>query len=280
MTRIKSSRRQKRKREFFQLTLEDRIKIEIKYREGWSFRDIATYLGPGRTPGTIWREVDRKPRKGIGKYQAQPNHERALDRRFGKKPKRLKNDLIRSYTAMKMKLGWSPEQISLRLPIDHAGQRISPEAVYQFVYAQVQRDGNGQVRKGGEDLRPYLPHRHQRRQKKGFRQAQKADRPVLPSIENRPMIVSRRERIGDWEDDTMISRQSANRLKTINERVSGIVLIEKMQNGTTVESNRAVTKRLGQIPKQTRKTLTRDRGLENLGYRELEQKLDLTCYFA
>ncbi len=94
------------------------------------------------------------------------------------------------------------------------------------------------------------------------------------------MIVSRRERIGDWEDDTMISRQSANRLKTINERVSGIVLIEKMQNGTTVESNRAVTKRLGQIPKQTRKTLTRDRGLENLGYRELEQKLDLTCYFA
>jgi len=179
-----------------------------------------------------------------------------------------------------MKIGWTPEQISLRLPIEHPGNQISYEAIYQFVYAQVKRGGNGKVREGCEDLRPYLARRHTRRQRKGFRQAQKAERPVLPSIDGRPAIVTERKRIGDWEDDTVVSRQSADRLKTINERVSGIVLIGKMKDGTIAESNRVVQDRLGAIPQDIRKTLTRDRGTENLGYQELERNLNIACYFA
>lgn len=269
-----------KKQSFNQLTLEDRVKIEVRYRDGYSFRAIAEYLGNGRTAGAICREVGEKPRKGVGKYLGHFAHEQALLRRLGKKPTRLKNDLIRAYTKTKLKLGWSPEQISLRLPIDHRDHKISPEAIYQFVYAQVRRGGNGQVKDGCEDLRPYLPRRHTRRQKKGFRQSQRAERPILPSIADRPVVVGKRSRIGDWEDDTVVSRQSSDRLKTINERVSGIVLIGKMKDGTVIESNRVVNDRLGKMPKQIRKTLTRDRGTENLGYRELEEKLDLSCYFA
>jgi transposase, IS30 family len=269
-----------KKRAFKQLTLDERIRIEIKYRDGMSFRDIASHLGKGRTASSIFREVGGRPRKGVGKYQAYGNHTRALERRSGKKPDRLKNGLIRSYVTEKMKLGWSPEQISLRLPIDHRGNGISHEAIYQFVYAQVRRGGNGKVKDGCEDLRPYLPRRNARRQMKGFRQAQRAERPVLPSIENRPAVVGRRKRIGDWEDDTVVSRQSIERLKTINERVSGIVLIGKMKGGTIFESNRVVSERLGKMPEHIRKTLTRDRGVENFGYRELEKNLSISCYFA
>ncbi|MDO8620901.1 MAG: IS30 family transposase [Candidatus Levybacteria bacterium] len=269
-----------KKRCWNQLTLEDRVKIEIKYQEGMSFRDIAEYLGNSRTASSICREVSGKPRRGLGKYQAHIAHGKALDRRFSKKPDRLKNEIIRAYVKEKMKLGWSPEQISIRLPIDLPGNKISHEAVYQFVYAQIRRSGNGKVRDGCEDLRSYLPRRHGRRQMKGFRQAQKAERPVLPSIENRPAIVSKRIRIGDWEDYTMVSRQSTDRLKTINERVSGIVLIGKMRDGSIIESNRVVYERLGVMPKRIRKTLTRDRGIENLGYQELETNLHISCYFA
>lgn len=269
-----------KKRSFHQFTLEDRVKIEVKYRDGMSLREMAAYLGHDRTAGAICREIDGRPNKGIGKYQAHVAHAQALDRRFGKKPTRLKSDLIRAYAKDKLKLGWSPEQISLRLPIDHKGLKVSHEAIYQFVYAQVRRGGNGQVKKDCEDLRPYLPRRHTRRQKKGFRQARRAERPVLPSIDDRPLIVKKRSRIGDWEDDTMVSRQSTERLKTINERVSGIVLIGKMRDGTCAESNRVVNERLGQIPAHIRKTLTRDRGTENMGWREIEVKLDLACYFA
>lgn len=269
-----------KKRSFLQLSLNDRIRIEIKYHEGMSLRDIASYLGNGRTAGAVCREIGGKPRKGMGKYQAHVSHEQALLRRLGKKQDRLKNELIRSYANEKMKLGWSPEQISIRLPLEHRGHTISHEAIYQFVYAQVMRGGNGRVRDGCEDLRPYLPHRHTRRQRKGFRQAQRAERPILPSIEDRPSIVGKRTRIGDWEDDTVVSRQSTDRLKTINERVSGIVFIGKMRDGTVRESNRVVRERLGSMPTRIRKTLTRDRGTENLGYRELEAALSISCYFA
>lgn len=269
-----------KRRDFNQLTLEDRVKIEIRYREGLSLRDIAKYLGNGRTASSICREVSGKPRRGVGKYQAHVNHAKALAKRFGKKPDRLKNDSIRIYVKEKLKLGWSPEQISIRLPMDHQGSEISYEAIYQFIYAQVSRGGNGKVKDGCEDLRPYLTCRHTRRQTKGFRQAQKAERPLLPSIEKRPAVVEKRTRIGDWEDDTLVSRQSVERLKTISERVSGLVLIGKMKEGTIFESNRVVNERLGRMPEQVRRTLTRDRGIENLGYRELEKDLRISCYFA
>jgi IS30 family transposase len=269
-----------KKRQFKQLTLDDRIRIEIKYRDGLSFRDIAKYLGNGRTAGSVCREVDGKPRKGTGKYQAYISHAKALDRRLGKKTVRLKSDSIRTYAKEKLMIGWSPEQVSIRLPIDCPGNKISYEAIYQFIYAQVLRDGNGKVKDGCDDLRPYLPRRHKRRQTKGFRQSQKAYRPTLPSIESRPAVVEKRKRVGDWEDDTMVSRQSVLRLKTINERVSGVVLIGKMKDGTIIESNRVVTERLGKMPEHIRKTLTRDRGSENFGHQELEKDLNISCYFA
>lgn len=268
------------KREFSQLTLEDRVKVEIKYREGLSLRDIAKYLGKGRTAGSISREIDGRPRKGVGKYQAHVSHAKALERRLGKKPGRLKEGFIRAYTKEKLKLGWSPEQVSIRLPIEHPGKTISYEAIYQFIYAQISVKGNGMPKKGCEDWRPYLPRRHTRRQAKGFRQAQKAWRPELPSIENRPAVVDERKQIGHWEDDTMVSRQSTERLKTINERVSGVVLIGRMKDGTVSESNRVVNERLGKIPEAIRKTLTRDRGTENFGHEDLEKSLNISCYFA
>src|SRR6266498_1407583 len=124
MQKNKKSKTKKVRRNFTQLTLEDRVKIEVRYRDGLSFRDIAMYLGNGRTGGSVCREIGGRPRKGIGKYQAYIAHEQALSRRFGKKPSRLKNSLIRSYVNEKMKLGWSPEQIAIRLPIDHPKNTI------------------------------------------------------------------------------------------------------------------------------------------------------------
>ena len=266
------------KQKFKQLTLVDRINIQIYFRDGLSIRAIARKIK--RSPSSISRELAGRPSRGVGKYQAYSIHQRKLKNRLGKKPTRLKNDAIRSYVVAKMELGWTPEQISLRLPIDYPEQNISHEAIYQYVYAQIRRGGNGKVKEGCRDLRPYLARRHKRRQKKGFRQAQKAERPVLPSIEQRPAIVNERMRIGDWEDDTMVSKQSNDRLKTINERVSGVVLIGKMKDGTINESNRVVKERLTLMPKQICKTLTRDRGTENMGYKELEERLGIDCYFG
>jgi IS30 family transposase len=263
------------KQKFKQLTLIDRINIQIYYQEGLSIRAMSRKMK--RSPSSISRELGGRPSRGVGKYQAYINHQRKLKSRLGKKQVRLKNDFIKSYVVEKMvDKGWTPEQISLRLPIDHPGYTISHEAIYQYVYAQIRRGGNDKIKEGCKDLRPYLTRRHTRRQRKGFRQAQKAERPVLPSIEQKPTIVNNRARVGDWEDDTIVSRQSDDRLKTINERVSGVVLIGKMKDGTI----RVVKERLGSVPKEICKTLTRNRGTENMGYKELEEFLGLDCYFG
>jgi len=271
-----ASRRKKRT----QLSVFDRATIGLKRKDGWGMRRIARLLK--RPASTISREIRRNASgKKLPRYNPKVAHASALTRKeaHGARPL-LKNKVIQTYVVEKLKLWWSPEQISIRLPIDHKGQTISPEAIYQYVYVQVHRGGNGAVKKGCEDLRPYLARRHTRRQKKGFRQAQKAERPTLPSIEDRPASVEKRRITGHWEDDTMVSRESLGRFKTINERVTGIVLIGKMKDGSVVESNRVVCERLRDMPPQYRKTLTRDRGTENFGYREIEETLNLSCYFA
>lgn len=280
MSKKKQLKKKEKNRAFKQLTLEDRTKIEVRYRDGWGYRAIARYLGTGRTGSAVMREINGKPRRGVGKYQAHIAHEQALERRTGKHDERLKNNLIRTYVVEKLKLGWSPEQISIRLPLDHKRESISYEAIYSYIYDRAPRGGYGKPKKGVEDLRKYLPRRHTRRQKKGLRQAQKLERPVLPSIEDRPTLVEKRKRIGDWEDDTIVSRQSKGRLKSINERRSGVLLLGKMKDGSIHESNRVVIERLGVIPEEYRRTLTRDRGTENLGYQELEKELHLSVYFA
>jgi IS30 family transposase len=264
------------------LSLEERIQIEIQYSQGKNLREIAEHLGNGRNKSTVSREIGGRPRKGRGKYQAYQANVRAVENeeRRGVRD-RLKHTDIRAYVTEKLKIGWTPEQIELRIGKD-LGKKysISYEAIYQFVYAQIRRGGNGKVKEGCEDLRPFLARRHTRRQKKGFRKAQKAERVSLPSIDTRPKLVEKRKEIGHFEGDTIVSRESKSRLKTVNERSCGLVLIGKTQDGTTTECNRVVLERLTAFPKEYRKTLTQDRGTENVDYQQLEHELGISCYFA
>lgn len=267
---------------FKRLCLEERIQIEIKYGQGMDLGKIAKHLGDGRNKSTISREIAGRPRKGIGKYRAYQANCMALKREEKRgKRERLKNQAIRDHVKEKMKLGWTPEQIEMRISKELGKEySISYEAIYQFVYAQVRRGGNGKLKKGCEDLRPYLARRHARRQKKGLRKAQKAERVVLPSIDDRPIAVDKRREIGHFEGDTIVSRESKSRLKTLNERVCGVVFIGKTNDGTTKECNQVVLNRLTEIPTEYRKTLTQDRGTENFDYKPLEEKLKISCYFA
>lgn len=271
----------KRKRKNFKhLSVFERALIGQKYNEGLSYGNIAKLLK--RPKSCVFREIQKYKSKKWGYYRPDVAHGKALEKRKERGVRvRLKNDTIRTYVLEKMKLGWSPEQISIRLPLDHHGQSISYEAIYQFVYAQIHRGGNGTRKAAGKDLRRYLPRRHTRRQTKGSRKAQKMERlETLPSIEDRPRAVEKRKEIGHFEDDTLVSRQSLARLKSINERVSGVVFLGKMYAGTSEESNRVVHERLSPLPSHVRKTLTRDRGTENLGWSEIENNLSMKVFFT
>jgi IS30 family transposase len=192
---------------------------------------------------------------------------------------RLKNDALREYVVSHLKLGWSPEQIAATAK-DAVGASISHEAIYQFVYARVSKASNLMYRHQ-EDLRPYLARRRRARMHKGQRKSYRIEKGPLPSIETRPCDVDERKYVGHWEDDSIVcSPTIPTRLRTTNERVSGVVFIDRADDRTMAEANRITMERFGSLPSDLRKTLTRDRGSENLGYEELQEKLGIKCFFA
>jgi len=260
------------------LTLRERIDIESKYKYGESITSIAKFLE--RSKSTISREIKGKP---PNMYKADVNHKKALKRisNRGNKSKLKKNEELLNYVKDKLKIGWSPEQISLRLKIDFKKDktmRLSYEAIYQYIYSQI--NNNGKVKKNCEDLRIYLPRRRKRRMKKGFRQARKLYRTKLPSIEDRSKIVDKRKQLGHWEDDYLVSRLSKVCVKSVNERKTGIVLFGKTVDGTAKAGDDVLFDKLKVIPDEYLKTLTRDNGKENMNYLEVEDKLNLKVYFC
>lgn len=261
------------------LSVAEREKIQRMRWEKRSIRYMASALG--RSPASISRELRRNNgRKGI--YVPRAAHERALAHRAHRgRKERLKNKVIRSYVARKLKDGYSPEQIAGTLPLVHRGQRISHDAIYQYIYAQVHREGHGYLRPGREDLRPFLKRRHKRRVRKGLRGTQKVPRFKGRSIEERPEEVEERIIPGHWEGDSIISKKSSVGLNTLVERVSGMVFITRIENGTARVTRKAVARRLRGLPPALRKTLTVDNGPENAEADALESDLPgLFSYFA
>ena len=264
------------------LTLRERIEIEHKYRYGASIPEIAKCLD--RHKSTIYREIDGRPRTGRGKYQADIAHRQALIRiaKRGNISILEYHEELYKYVLDKLKLGWSPEQISIRLPIEYKKDktmRISYEAIYTYIYSCI--GSNGKAKKGCVDLRIYLPRRHKRRAKKGFRKASRlAKKEKKPSIEDRPKVVDKRSRIGDWEDDLIVSSKSNVCIKSINDRKSGIMFFGKSNDKTAISADSVLINKLNNIPSEYLKTLTRDNGSENVNFEFVQDKLGLMVYYA
>lgn len=257
-----------KKKKFRHLDVIERAKIEVWKKEGVGIREMARRLR--RNPGAISREINsnKTPKKKY--YHAEVAHTKALENR-AKRGKRnlLKNEFVKDYVEIAMmELGWTPEQISIRLPIDTDFQ-ISHETIYQYIYSK----------DAPKDLRKYLPRRHRIRHRKGYRKVQKLERlNALNSIENRPEIATERVEVGHLECDTIVSKQSKERIKSINDLTSGFVMFSKIENGTKEVSSSTVVKRLKAFPQV--KTLTSDRGQENYDYQTIKSKLGITQYYA
>ncbi len=161
------------------LSIEEREKIQEHLWQKKSLRWIARKIG--RSHSSLSREMKRNCPKRR-KYAPRKANERALVKRTSRGRKdRLKSGAIRTYVADHLKRGWSPEQIAGRMKLEKVGS-ISHEAIYQYIYAQVHRGGNGTVKPGCPDFRPLLKRRHKRRAKKGMRKGQRVLKPSGPSI--------------------------------------------------------------------------------------------------
>jgi IS30 family transposase len=239
---------------------------------GSSLGEIAKVVGRDRS--TISRELNRNSPPERRRYVPCRAHARACERKTNaNKHERLKNDLVRQYVKDGLIKGWSPEQISGRIRIDHPGQTINHEAIYQYIYHPQNPDRLEMIQ--------LLRRAHKKRRNKGIgRKVRKTKIPNRIPLDARPKSVENRRQSGHWEGDSLISRKSKAALNTLVERKSRLVLITKLPRKSADETNRAVIERLKKLPAKGRQTLTLDNGTENAKHEALSARLGIKCYFA
>jgi IS30 family transposase len=239
-----------------------------------SIRYIAETLG--RSPSSVSRELRRNYPQTRNQYTPRLAHEKALFKRTQRgREERLKNDVIREYVVSHLQLGWSPEQIAGMIKKEKCGN-ISHEAIYQYIYHQIHRDGYGYVKPDKEDLRPYLRRKQKRRTHHGLRKTTRLERISGKSIDIRPHVVEARRRLGDWEGDTVESCDHKPGINTLVDRKSGYVLITKVRDKTSVSTVEAM-RRLTSFPCHT---VTLDNGPENTNWRDMEEVTHSSVYYA
>lgn len=260
------------------LTIQERETIQLMLWEKKSIRTIAKTIN--RSPSTISREISKNFIPYGKRYLPRVAHQRALIKRKSRgRQDRLKNQQIRDYVVNHLKQRWSPEQIAGRIKTD-INEKISHEAIYQYIYAQINRNGYGLLKSGAEDLRLYLRRRRKRRIPKGARRCQRIFRPKGISINDRPIIVDLRRRIGDWESDTVESKDYKPGINTLVERRTGLALITKLIDKTSYSTLLAISNRLNLLPETIKQTITFDNGPENSRWQEIEQATGVKTFFA
>lgn len=260
------------KKTYIQLSSEERDKIAILRVQGLSLEKIAFAIG--RNKSTISRELKRNKSPIYNVYLPHKADLRAKERKHkAGKRKRLKHPMIEKYVLQKIKLGWSPEQIAGRLPLDCRGLSISHEAIYQYIYDR-------QTRKV-IDLSVYLPRSHKKRRLFGHSHRHtKSHIPDRVSIDKRPAYIEKRKQPGHWEADTVISRQSKNALVISLERSSRLLHINKIPAKKSHRVVEAITERLGRYPQSLRRSLTYDNGSENVDHQKINHALGTRSYFC
>ena len=174
------------------ITKDERIKIEALRKEGYSNTDIAEHLGRNRS--TIGREFERNYVSQQISYRATPAEKRRRTVRAQANLSRRKlvkgNTLEKSVESM-IQQYWSPEQVAGVLrKRNHGKTVVSHEVIYQYIY------------KHRTDLLLFLRQSHKRRyrRRRGTKEREKRrEQKKKRSIEQRPKIVEKRKRLGDWE---------------------------------------------------------------------------------
>ena len=236
-------------------------------------------------------------------YIGELAHEKALQRRYRANTKHLKltneNTPISITIERLIRRRWSPEQISHCMKLGRVlinGNRpkviIAVQTIYDWIY------------RFHKELKKFLRHIRGYRHNREYYINKKArkERQLEKGIDNRPEIVVKRQRIGDFEGDTVVGKDhgATGRIGTLVDRRTRYLIAfllppltareqalpedEKELNRLTMsirfadEASYALRKK---IKTRCLHTLTLDNGTENNGYEWIERDIPcLKVYFA
>ena len=103
--------------------------------------------------------------------------------------------------------------------------------------------------------------------------------PDRVGIENRPAIVARKTRIGDWEANTIVGKNQKSALLTLVERTTRYTIICELKNLKAEDTARAAIRVL-KAYKARVYTITMDNGKEFYQHTKIAKALKAKTYFC
>lgn len=264
-----------RKRNTQHLTLAEHEEIRVALSVKMSLRAIARMLG--RSPSTISREVARN--RGRRYYKAVDADTRA--KRMAKRPKLSNLELnseLRQIVKKKLELKWSPEQISGWPRVEYSRRKsmhVSHETIYKSIYVR----SKGIIHHSfSKHLRRSRPMRHRRfHRRSGDRSFTNIVNGI--SIHERSKNIENRKSLGHWEGDS-VSGSKNTHIATLVDRKSRFTIIFKLAGKDSESVYQALLSAFKSMPKEYRKSLTRDRGMELAKHADLTREIGIPVYFC
>jgi len=247
--------------------------IAVLKRMGMFQKDIAEIVGV--TPSAISQEIKRN-KDADGRYHAGHAKEKRRERRIeaNQRFRKIENTIwLRRYVVKKLKhKHWSPEQIAGRIKKKwkyDTSRHIGKDSIYEWIYSE------------RKDLVKYLRCKkgsYRRRYGTAIREKQREEAKVK-RIDKRPVCVEKKERVGDWEGDTVIGKEKTKRLLTNVERKSGYGIIDVLHTVNMKAVHKKLEERFKRMPKSKRYIYTYDNGSE-IGKEDmwLEKKIGMDVF--
>ena len=256
------------------LTLSEREEISRALVKGESIRSIAARLE--RAPSTISREVKRNG--GHESYRANQADEATWER--ARRPKCCKlreNRTLTRIVAAKLKVLWSPEQISGSLkhtyPCDES-HHVSHETIYRSLFIQAR----GALKK---ELLANLRRTRGMRRSRHYTQKTATHGQIVDavSIIERPACVEDRAVPGHWEGD-LVFGSGNSQIATLVERQTRYVMLVKLDGKDSQTVVNALIKSAQKLPQELYKSLTWDRGKEMAAHKQFTIATHIQVYFC
>ena len=253
--------------DYHHLTRDQRCQLYTLSKRGDSISIISRELGVHRS--TIYRELSRNT--GKRGYRFKQADDKARERRHAVSCRRLKMTKALTATIRKMlALQWSPVQISGWLKLQDGIEGVSHETIYQYVWSDKRLGGS---------LYKELRHSGKKYNKRSKGSAGRGSIPNRIDIDQRPLIVEQKTRLGDWELDLIIGTGQSGAIVSMVDRASKRTLLAKTSGKTAEEVTQALVNRLSDV-KDFVHTLTSDNGKEFSKHQEVSNLLDAQFYFA
>jgi len=252
---------------YHHLTTDERCQIYALMSTGSMQKEIAKHLGVSEP--TISRELKRN--SGQKGYRYKQASEKAAERRHNasRRPKRMTPPVI-SLVEEKLLEKWSPDQIAGALRSSNIF--ISHESIYRHIWAD---------KRAGGALYRNLRRRGKKYNRRGAKTAGRGCIPNRVDIQERPKIVEKKCRLGDWEGDTIIGARQQGVVLSLVDRKSKLTILAKMDGKHADQVPGLIKSRLQRLPKRVPgHSITFDNGKEFSKHERITKLTGLRCYFA